>query len=320
MKKHIKLYPLLATILLLPACHKPVDIIVATEPGLMLMCYPGDSDTTVIQLYKAVPVGKPCKALPFLESGDIRFTVNDVERNVTHAYYGHGCVPAGCWFVTGAMEPGDIIEVRATAENIPALSARTVIPQVVKDYKSELVLQNGLESLKLSFPDNPSTYDYYGISVIEEKTLDGETSYSTLVPFHKQMQPLGGNISTDAPYARLCFNGLYLTSTPTIEAWPDKYSTKDDHFEMQFKFKDERDEDRDEMPEEASDGASYKYKICIYSLSEEFFRYAKSRESLTGIEFTSMGLAPMAVPFSNVDSGFGILAGWSMTQSDWITP
>jgi hypothetical protein len=321
MKTSRILYTLLAVLPLLGSCRKPVDIIVATEPRLMLMCFPGASDTTVVQLFKGLPVGEPVKSLPFLESADISFTVNGTPKEVSHAYYGLGSVPAGCWFVTGEMLPGDVVEIRASAEGIPPVKASTVIPRSVEDINAETKVKNGLESLKLSFPDDPATRDFYGVQVLEEKTLEGETSQSAIAPYHKKMQPLGGRISTDAPYATIGFNGKYLSykymTDLNIEAWPDKYSTKDGRFDMTFKFKEEREEDEEE---ETPDGSSYRHKIRIYSLSEEFFRYVKSREALSGNEFTEMGLAPMAIPFSNVEGGFGILAGWSVTETGWITP
>ena len=217
-------------------------------------------------------------------------------------------MPAGCWFVTGEMLPGDVVEIRASAEGIPPVKASTVIPRSVEDINAETKVKNGLESLKLSFPDDPATRDFYGVQVLEEKTLEGETSQYTVAPFHKNMQPLGGMISTDAPYATIGFNGKYLSY---------KYmrDLNNGRFDMTFKYKDEREEDEEE---ETPDGASYRHKIRIYSLSEEFFRYVKSREALRGNEFTEMGLAPMAIPFSNVEGGFGIVAGWSISESGWI--
>ena len=61
-----------------------------------------------------------------------------------------------------------------------------------------------------------------------------------------------------------------------------------------------------------------KYRISLYSLSEEFYRYLKSLNDQKNNGLGNSELAPIRSTYTNVINGIGVVGGCRMFQTEWI--
>ena len=61
-----------------------------------------------------------------------------------------------------------------------------------------------------------------------------------------------------------------------------------------------------------------KYRISLYSLSEEFYRYLKSLNDQKNNGLGNSELAPIRSTYTNVINGIGVVGGCRMFQTKWI--
>ena len=312
------IFGMLAILLLTVACEcEEFEIFIPTTPKLVLLCCPGVADTTVIQLYKTIPVGNTYSGSPFLDDASFDFTVNGKALIVEHAIDRKGSVPKGCWFVPQGFKAGDKVEVRVSAKGAESITASTVIPKEAPDFKY-FFKENYPEdynNLTISFADDSADNDWYGVAVECERTKieDGATTidYSLLAP-KKEETGLNG-VTIDKEYLDISFTGWSFGSwSYPIRIWPDSaFSGKDVELSLllgdgYFSWEDGEYE------------LSMRYRIRLYRFSREFFRYASSLDDIANNNFAVGGIAPMPLSYTNVINGAGALAGWTMRQSDWI--
>ena len=60
------------------------------------------------------------------------------------------------------------------------------------------------------------------------------------------------------------------------------------------------------------------YRISLYSLSEECYRYLKSLNDQHSNQLTSSELAPIRPTYTNVRNGLGLVGGCRLMQTDWM--
>ena len=60
------------------------------------------------------------------------------------------------------------------------------------------------------------------------------------------------------------------------------------------------------------------YKVCLYSLSEEFYHYLKSMNEQVNNKLGESELAPVRPTYANVANGLGLVGGCRMIQTEWM--
>lgn len=60
-------------------------------------------------------------------------------------------------------------------------------------------------------------------------------------------------------------------------------------------------------------------KVRLYRFSKEFFRYGVALEHIRDNDLAEVGLAPAAYAYSNVSGGVGILASWTVRETNWFS-
>ena len=60
-----------------------------------------------------------------------------------------------------------------------------------------------------------------------------------------------------------------------------------------------------------------KYRITLYSLSQEFYRYLKSLNDQKNNGLGNSELAPIRSTYTNVINGIGVVGGCRMLQTEW---
>ena len=321
MMRYIRyVFGLLATMFLAAACEcEEFEIFIPTTPKLVLLCCPGAADTTVIQLYKTVPVGNTYSGSPFLDEATFDFTVNGKVLNVKHAIDRTGSVPEGCWFVPQGFEAGDKVEIRVSAKGAESITASTVLPMEAPDFKYTFKenYPDDYNNLTISFTDDSASNDWYGVAVECERTKieDGVTTveYSLLAP-KKEETGLNG-VAIDREYLDIRFTGWSFGSwSYPIRVWQDSaFNQKEIDLSLLLDYGYFSWENGDYE-------LSMRYRVRLYRFSREFFRYALSLDDIANNSFAIGGIAPMPLSYTNVIGGAGALAGWTMKQSDWIYP
>ena len=152
---------LLAVLSLTVACEcAEFDIDIPTTPKLVLLCFPGPADTTILQLYKTVPVGNTYSGYPFLEDAKVEFKVNGAPLEITYAAEQVGSVPEGCWFVPRGFNAGDKVEVSAAVDGAGRISASTILPPEPPIYEYQFAIDEaGRKQLRMTFTDDSEDED-----------------------------------------------------------------------------------------------------------------------------------------------------------------
>lgn len=63
---------------------------------------------------------------------------------------------------------------------------------------------------------------------------------------------------------------------------------------------------------------TYEFKIFLYKLSEELYKYIKSINDINNNKLGNYGLAPIRSHFTNIENGIGILGGCNIYESEWL--
>lgn len=306
----------------LEACQTDFFLGEPTSEELCLICFPGQRDTTIIQLYKTVPIGGWYDGSPYLKSADIVFTVDGERQVVEYAEEPVGSVPKGCWFFVCAITSGQQVEVKASVENVPAICAKTTIPFPSPAFEYKWI-SSGIE---VSFVDDASSNDYYGLAVVCEQTLEKDGKKRITV---HNMPPYSEGYGTHEIAVVRDYYDTGFTGWSLWPKWTGYYGVrvwKDSAFNgAQVKlamavnpanFGSGYDAEYD--PEMEGAAESFRYKVCLYSFSEEFFKYMSALDYQFLNDYATYGIVPMMPSYTNITAGCGILAGWTMSESEWM--
>lgn len=315
MKQRLVILMSLSALLLPGACMRSFDLEVTSSPKLFLQCCPGPGDTTILQLNRTIPVGSTYDGPVFLESADIEFRVNGVGYPVARADEKTGTVPPGGWYVAAPLRAGDAVQVEARAEGLDPVSATTVIP----DEAPVFTWKCTPDSVRVTFQDELKTEDWYGLAVYCERTIVNLDNGRVESVQRGTLKPLAGYNDTWwhtvlRNYVDIPFNGWsfgYVRSL--IRVWPDTgFSGRTVTLSMPVRAS--------SMTSYVGNYAHYDcYKVQLYRVTREFFRYGVALDHVRNNEFAEASLAPAAFSFSNVSGGTGILAGWTVSETDWMT-
>lgn len=306
-------------------CEMDFTVSATAEAKLYLQCTPGVCDTTIIQLYRTVPVGTVYSGSKFLEDADVTFRVNNVPRDVKYAAEKTGSVMPGCRYVVEKVNPGDVIEITASAEGVKSVSASTRVPDLFPEYK----LTDTGKYLKVDFHDDPATEDRYGMMIIAERTLvsaEHGTFVQTrgLTPIDDSDGGILALVATEAKnYIDVSFCGWAFGDYYNIvRIWSDENSNgKDMSLALQFGnayfetpgYRDAQGRWRSVQGEE-----TIRYKLKLYRFTKEFHNWALAQDNIANNSFAELGVAPAAFAYTNVTDGVGIFAGCSMVETDWL--
>ncbi len=315
---------LLITIALLASCdtkYVDLDELDATEK-LVLYCMPAAGvDTTLIQLSRSVPVTSSSLKKKELGDATIHYMVNGVEQEVKYTEKKIGSVPKKSYYVVGALHAGDKVSVEASVDGLPAVSGSTTIPASFPFNRIELALKNALYSYSLQFRvvmNGEADLDYYAVHYMLRDTRIYKTNDISgndkedvkSLDHHLDMdiseEPLLNNATgADEIFdvSNSYFRNLYIFTNRTFRG--NDYTL------------------RTSVPYSSNiyeDYYTHKmyYKVYMYRLSPEMYRYVKSVNDVNNNDLGESGLAPVRSHYSNVSGGLGVVCGCNITDTGWI--
>lgn len=301
------LFLLFISILILSGCQDEICLNkLSKENRLVVYCLPTTSDTTRIYVSCSIPVtGESAK----LESVKISSYVNGHAQKVTF----NGEVGSGnrkqleYYFVKG-LRIGDKVGVHAEAENLTPVNAETVIPD------SALCLSLHMNSLYsygepydqivLKVKNTPGIPDYFGVRVVGlANTYDGDRD---TVYQHSEVEEI--KTSTEPVLNNYTLGDLQFDESNTY--WGNLYIfdsssfLKDCDYTLHLNVR--------------SSGYISAYRVELYHLTQEFYKFFKSLNESQNNKIGNYGMSFVLPSYTNFTNGAGVLGGYNVKSTIWI--
>lgn len=323
------------------SCVVPFDMKLDDEPIICLNAFPGVEDVVVFSIEPAYSLSNSAVHPDF--SPIIRFTVNGDEIPVVQntGFCISSDYPEERYIADYRPSPGDEMTIEVSSEGFETVHAHTTIPQPFPerriDYRTVEVGDREYNVVSVTFKDNEKTSDAYGLQIFNEiirEFIDTTEIYrhyyageqiaddydmapETLegMPIHFEGTVMGG--WSLAGWDDSDFNGKEKTLEAVVNthSW---YGTSayESFFEQEY-IHWEYDPERD--CQIMADALEHN-KLYLYTMSEEFYRYAVAQELIDENAGMFAGIAPSNFCYSNVENGYGAFAGVWRVETDWITP
>lgn len=287
---------ILAAVLLLESCEIPFDIDTSGIPPRMFVeCMAGGSDTTFMNIGVAVPVGEPRK-----EGSD--YTVRKVSMlcNGTALNLLKDTQDKMRWSFASSLEEGSTLEFSLETDLTSPVHASTRIP-VMPPFEVSSSLRDNILCYKLSFGKRTEGTSAlaFAVKATAADEIPGmpegiRENFCFLQTVKEQLGIIGA-LSQSFRTIDLPYRGFPTGASGIFLKWDDLY---DDNI-LQFGV--------DYDPEA-------NYTLYVYALSEEAYGYMNARYEEQNNAFGILGLAPPGFGYSNIASGYGILAGFSIRE------
>lgn len=324
------------------SCMSTFDLRLDDEPVICLESFPGVEDVVVFTLKPAYSMSNNAARPEFRP--EILFTVNgeavpvvlNEDRCISGDY------PEDCYIADYRPVPGDRMNVEVSSEGFRTVKARTCIPEPFPerriDYRSVKVGEREYCILYVTFEDDADTDFAYGLQVYNENTYfyDGMTEiigdrYS------------GSQIADDYDIAPVSLEGVglsfdewRLSDYPNVACWTDDgFDGKEKTISMAvrayqygdvpaydsfFVHESEMEVYDDEFNMIGKCDVLSRNRLALYTMSDEFYKYALAKESAEENAGFFAGIAPSNFCYSNIEGGYGVFAGIYREETDWITP
>lgn len=280
----------------------------------VLYCIPSTlRDTTYIQFSWSRPLNGGTEVATRTESTDVSFRLNGVEKEVNSSALQKGGISGSLFYVPGRLQEGDKVEVRVALPHGEPVAAKTVIPSEfplrgVEVFDVEAYGKKAVR-FRVTFRDCPETVDYYGIRVWCRHFVEGRsTGNPTPCPLvlNTDREPLmNDKFGVDGVFhlSEGFYQDLYIYDDRKINGRIYTLSL-------------------DFIGEDAGTSDLFDdkllYKLEMYALSEDLYKYLKSLNALNNNDLGKAGLAPVHKKYSNIVNGIGIVAGCNIYETGWM--
>ncbi len=336
--------PFLLLALTLGSCQYDLDFSGEDiDPRLFVLGLPGSSDTTVVRLYATVPMGdRNSRPLP-MDDARVSLVVNGEEIAMDRADESVPSLPEGCFYTLRPVLPGDKVEVLASAGGVESVRAESAVPEPLREkdvvMKAESWVDGSHADTRLRFSarfkDDTDSDDYYAMQVCRRK------EYYTYYPIEGRLETeryeyefldptvvRNANVNQELqPFIR----PIIVDYNSGINLYPEVKAPMvvfdDKAFEAgagSQEFICEYEADRIKVSSymngvlEYESGYKCSYKVILFSLSPELYRFIKANEILNGSVSILLAATPPSYMYTNIHGGVGVFGGISRTETDWI--
>ena len=320
MVKYISFMIILGVSLLFTSCVYHFDLDEAEGiPKLVVYSYPGSGDTTVVRLSRSLPVTGKGEIVSGLTGTDVRLEVNGTSVGLLWTDKALPGVPAKSYYTVQRYEEGDCIRLTASAEGLETVSSVTTIPvpfPLNSVHMERKPSDPGTLQFQINFTDEASTVNYYAVTVKErakywrngESRVYYDKEYTAYMdwddePLLRVSAGLDEILIGDYTY----YEQLYIWSDEKIQGKNYTLRLNKTYIsDYETSIQDEVYINRKQ------------YKVCLYSLSEEFYHYLKSMNEQVNNKLGESELAPVRPTYTNVTNGLGLVGGCRMIQTEWM--
>lgn len=333
----------LLTSVIFVSCAEKFDLKYEDEPVIYLESFPGVEDVIVFRVQPAYSLSNSAVRPEF--DPDITFAVNgqaipvirNTGRKIASDY------PEECYIADLKPSPGDKMSIEVSAEGFRTVYAQTSIPQPFPerriDYGQVKIGDIYHNVLYVTFKDDNHTDYAYGLQILNESVRmwpDQEPEILTYSYAGRQLTDEFTMAPESLDGIGLYFNGWRIGGMEGISCWDDSpFNGEEKTLSMVVMISDwywgsdryyrffEHEEDiflYDDYGNVTNKGTQLEHnKLVMYSMTEEFYKYAVAQK-LTGDNSDSIaGLAPSNYCYSNIHNGCGAFAGVWRTETEWIT-
>lgn len=324
MKKNRIIYTLSGAVMLSAAVSCTYDITLDgldREGKLYLVCIPGGSDTTVFSLKTTYPVSGGSRVSVDVKTADVKLSS---ENRTVQLLRSDGTVPGiaeGMFYTLEKFLAGETLEMEASLNGIPPVSARTVIPAAFPRFDVMIApvqlsgkdsgVKEGL-SFRVTFDDSEDSR-YYGMQVMSRipspDEADGYYEYYKS-PFYMDENSVFSNLTPMLTISYMGASRLGTFSEAPMVLW-DGNIEENIRRELVLEFL-----DNDSVLD--GDIRKSEFKVIMYRLSPEFYRFAKACFVTDNNSLVNMGLASPSFTYTNVSGGMGIFGAVSMSETEWL--
>ena len=290
------------------ACQDNMDInTLQSKSQPVVYCFPTTDDTTKIYISSSIPIkgsriNLDSAYISFESNGrsEIVHFLKKIESNKLYklAYY-----------AVGTHQVGYNISLKVTIKNFPEISATTTIPATpeVQNIDIDTVSNSDkiYDQIRVKLKSK-QLKDYFAVRIIGLETIYNKDKDSTFYYLHTQEidtrdEPLLNNfakgetaINTDNVF----YNNFYIFDNSAF-ATDSTYTL---HLNIQSK--------------------SYvsRYKVQLYHITPEFYRFIKSINDIRNNEMGNYGMSFVQPSYTNIINGIGVVGGYSMKESKWLFP
>lgn len=316
------------------SCQVAFDLDMDKTSLIFLESFPGVDDVVVFEIQPAYSLSNSAPRPDF--KPEIVFTVNGKEipvvqntGNSISEYY-----LEDRYIAEYKPVPGDKMQVRVSSEGFESISAETIIPAPVHkrkiDFRKEEIGENEFNILYVT-PESEGDAPYaYGMNIFKETTvyIAEDSTYVSTTTYN------GYQISDYYEMSPVSFDGIlvrYGFNNPILGVWQN---TKEEQCVMSYLFDSYRyggvdtydaffdhEGEYAEYDQTGNVIDSYRYrernKLQLYTLTEEFYKYAIAQVLVDNADFP--GIAPANFCYTNIVGGHGAFAGLTRVETDWIT-
>lgn len=291
------------------------------KPELVVYAFPSTADTTYINVTRSLPVNKYSKDsdLVGISNATVTYYINGKEQAVVNRGDGY-------YYVVAKQEAGDKISINVSAQGLPDAGGETVIPDSVplgtaklnetRLYNSDYSEMQDYYQLSAEFTDPAETHDYYiprirlkcsGYNIADMETDDtlGIDTTNFYPNVNSQNEPLIttlSNIDADFGFSNDNFSGLCVFNDATINGMTYKLHLNTEVYIPFYR-----------------QALSREYRIELLHITPELYNFLNSLNAISNSDFAQHGLSQIAPTASNVHGGFGIIAGWNISRSNYVS-
>ena len=323
-------------VVLVAGCADSFDIdSLHEEAKLSVSCFPSQSDTTWIEVTHTIPVAKGARKAYYqdfleVEGARIDYKVNGQQRFVgwkegKRSQWGEK-QQANRYYVVGAHQPGDHVEIRVEADGYHPVQAETRVPYpqtidlerviFTSVYDAVEEITREVYQLTATFSDPAETADYYALRlrcrhIFERHDAEGksfspvqlDTVYNSprILTSSEPLLQLVTSLDNDFGYSGDFYQDFSVFTDRTFNG-----QTYTLHLDM-----------RDYNKFAFDEYLPIEYQVRLYRITPEFYSYVKSINDIDNNELAQGGFSMLSPTYTNVSGGVGVLGGYYMTESQW---
>lgn len=281
----------------------------------VLFCIPATiGDTTLIQVSQSTVVNN--QAADKESKPSIIFKLNGTEKEIKFNEEPTVLLPANSYYVLGKLKEKDKIDIEVFYPNMSVARSQTEMPGSFPLNEFEVILKDGEYGkeiqFQISFKDDAATKDYYGIRIIRKK----RTEY--ILPDMQDLieyEPVELKVDSEPLLSNKTglddIFGLSKKFYRFMYIWDDSMISGRDYTLKVGTYYYSGSEDKEQKE-------TYEFKMFLYKLSEEMYKYIKSVNDINNNELGIYGLAPIRSHYTNIENGIGLLGGCNIYESEWL--
>lgn len=285
-----------------------------TADKILVEAYFSQEDTTFLHFHRAVGFNGAKKASDDISMTKVEMSIGGVPADVVR-------MSDTRWYTLAKLgNRSERIVLSAQAENTASVSASTTVPDApeVSAYGLDMDEDEFGSYLRLDIemPEVPSEDSFFAVAVMKEVTYSrgnwSDTRYYSMEPTMRTLDNTllanlwGGNYITffypdkvgEFDNCRMTvFGGSeFVGKTYSYYMTPGKDGLQDDGQTMQ----------------------TTRYKAFFFRITADFYNYQKAKYSAENNRLAGAGFCPPNFSYSNVNGGYGIFAGLSWVETEWM--